>query len=69
MDSYCNYGNCYCHDNRSERLVDTLLPIIDGDGPTVNTELSSTNQSEDDNHSGGQEETRGSGLCCVMQLY
>ena len=26
------------------------------------------NQSEDDNHPGGQEETRGSRLCCVMYL-
>ena len=42
-----------------------MLPIIAGDGPTVNTEMSFMNQSEDD-HSGGQEETRGSRLCYVM---
>ena len=42
------------------------LPIIAGDGPTVNMEMSLMNQSEDDDHSGGQEETRGSRLCCVM---
>ena len=53
-----------CHDNSSEELVHTL-PIITGDGPTVNMEMSLMNQSEDD-HSGGQEETGGSSLYCVM---
>ena len=63
MDNYynCNHGD-YCHDNRSEEPVHTL-PIIAGDGSTVNMEMSLMNQSEDD-HSGGQEETRGSRLCC-----
>ena len=56
----CNHGD-YCHDNRSEEL-----PIIAGDGVTVNMEMSLMNQSEDDDHSEGQEETRGSRLCCVM---
>ena len=61
MDNYnCNHGDC-CHDNRSEELVHTLS-IIAGDRPTVNMEMSLMNQSED----GGQEETRGSRLCCVM---
>ena len=64
MNYNCNHGD-YCHDNSSEELVHTL-PIIDGDGPTVNMEMSLMNQSEDDDHSGGQEETRGSRLCCVM---
>ena len=59
-DNYFNPN----HDNRSEELVHTL-PIIAGDGSTVNMEMSLMNQSEDD-HSGGQEETRGSRLCCVM---
>ena len=65
MDNYynCNHGD-YCHDNSSEELVHTL-PIIAGDGSTVNMEMSLMNQSEDD-HSGGQEETRGSRLCRVM---
>ena len=63
MDN-CNHGDC-CHDNSSEELVHTL-PIIAGDGPTVNMEMSLMKQSEDDDHSGGQEETRGSRLCCVM---
>ena len=60
MNSPCSYGNYCCHGNRSEELVDTL-PIVAGDGPTVNMELemSSINQSEDDDHSGGQEETGG----------
>ena len=48
MNSHFSYGNDCCHNNRSEELVDTL-PII----PV-------TNQSEDDDHSEGQEETRGS---------
>ena len=62
---FCNHGD-YCHDNSSEELVHTL-PIIAGDGPTVNMEMSLMNQSEeDDDHSGGQEETRGNRLCCVM---
>ena len=56
MDN-CYHGN-YCHDNSSEELVHTL-PIIAGDGPTVNMEMSLMNQSEDDDHSGGREETRG----------
>ena len=61
----CNHGD-YCHDNSSEELVHTL-PIIAGDGPTVNMEMSLMNQSEDDDHSGAQEETtRGSRLCCVL---
>ena len=64
MNSNCSYGNYCCHDNRSVELVDTL-PIVTVDGPTINMEMSSINQSEDD-HSGAQEETRGSGLCCVM---
>ena len=55
MNSHCNYGNYCCHDSRNKELVDTL-PIIAGDGP----ETSSINQSEDDHHYGGQEETRGS---------
>ena len=65
MDNYynCNHGD-YCHDNSNEELVHTQ-PIIAGDGPTVNMEMSLMNQSEDDDHSGGQEETRGSRLCCV----
>ena len=60
MDNYynCNHGD-YCHDNRSEELVHTL-PVIAGDGPTVNMEMSLMNQSEND------EETRGNRLCCVM---
>ena len=53
MDSYCNYGNYCCHDNSSEELVHTL-PIIIGDGATVNMEMSLMNQSEDDGHSGGE---------------
>ena len=65
MNSHCSYGNYCCHNNRSEELVDRL-PITAGDGPTVNMETSSINRSEDDDHSGGQEETRGTGLCCVM---
>ena len=64
MDSYCNYGNYCCHGNRSEELVQ-MLPTITGDGATVNMEMSLMNQSEHD-HSGGQEETRGSTLCCFM---
>ena len=60
-DNYCNYGNDCCHDNRREEL-DTL-PIITGDGRTVNMQMASINQSEDDDHS---EKTRGKGLCCVM---
>ena len=59
-DNNCNYGSDCCHDNRHED-PDTL-PIITGDGPTVDMQMSS-NQSEDDDDSG---ETRGSGLCCVM---
>ena len=55
---YGNYYNCncgdYCHDNRSKKLVHTL-PIIAEDEPTVNMEISSMNQSEDDDRSGGQE--------------
>ena len=68
MDNYyyCNHGD-YCHDNSSEELVHTL-PIIAGDGPTVNMEMSLMNQSEDDDHFGGQEETRGSRLCCIMNV-
>ena len=60
MDNYynCNHSN-YCHDNSSEELVHTL-PIIAGDGPTVNI----MNQSEDDDHS--WEETRGSRLYCEV---
>ena len=50
----CNHGD-YCHDNSSEELVHTL-PIIAGNGPTVNMEMSLMNQSEDD--AGGQEEKR-----------
>ena len=66
MDNHHDYNHGDdCHDNRSEELVHTL-PIIAGDGPTVNMEMSLMNQSEDDDHSGGQEETRGSRLCCVM---
>ena len=53
----CNHGD-NCHNNSSEELVHTL-PIIAGDGPTVNMEISLMNQSEDDDHSGRQEETRG----------
>ena len=39
MDNYCNcnHGD-YCHDNNSEELVHTL-PIIAGDGSTVNMEM------------------------------
>ena len=59
------YYNPNDNNNSSEELVHTL-PIITGDGPTVNMEMSLMNQSEDDDHSGGQEETRGSRLCCVM---
>ena len=54
-----------CHDNSDEELVHEL-PIITGDGATVNMERRLMNQSEDDDHSGGQEETSGSRLCCVM---
>jgi len=61
--NYCNHGN-YCHDNSKEELVYTV-PIITGVGPTVTMEVSLMNQSEDD-HSGGQEETRESRLCYVM---
>jgi len=42
------------------------VPIIAGVGPTVTMEMSLIKQSEDDDHSGEQEETRGSRLCCVM---
>ena len=59
------YYNSSDGNNSSEELVHTL-PIIAGDGPTVNMEMSLMNQSEDDDHSGGQEETRGSRLCYVM---
>ena len=38
---------------------------VAGDGATVYMEMFLMNQSEDD-HFGGQEETRGSRLCCVM---
>jgi len=58
------HGDYYCHDNSNEELVYTV-PIIAGVGPTVTMEMSLMNQSEDD-HSGGQEETRGSRLCYVM---
>ena len=55
-DIYYNLNN-----NSSEET----LSIIAGDGPTVNMEMSLMNQSEDDDHSGRQEETRGSSrLCC-----
>ena len=54
----CNHGD-HCHDNSSEEVVHTL-PIIAGDGPTVNMGVPSMNQSEDDDHSGGREEGRGS---------
>ena len=37
MNSYCNYDNYCCHDNRSKGLVDTLA-ILAGDGPIVNME-------------------------------
>ena len=63
--NYYNHGDYCCYDNSNEELAHTL-PIIAGDGPTVNMEMSLMNQSEDDDHSGGQEETRGSRLCCVM---
>ena len=46
------------HDNRGEELMLELT----GD-ETMKRSL--MNQNEDD-HSGGQEETRGSRLCCVM---
>ena len=52
-----NHGDS-CYGNRSEEVT--------GDGATVNMEMSLMNQSEDDDHSEGQEETRGSRLCCVM---
>ena len=46
MHNYYNYNHGdYCHDNRSEELVHTL-PIIAGDGSTVNMEMSLMNQSE-----------------------
>ena len=66
MDNYYNHGD-NCHDNRGEELVHTL-PIITEDGGTINMEKSLMNQSEHDDHSGGQEETKGSRLCCVMLL-
>ena len=47
-----------CHDNRGEELVHEPT----GD---ETMERCPMNQSED-NHSGGQEETRGGRLCCVM---
>ena len=66
MDNHYDYNHGDdCHDNRSEELVHTV-PIIAGDGATVNMEMSLMNQSEDDDNSGGQEETRGSRLCCMM---
>ena len=46
-----------CYGKKSEEVA--------GDGATVNMEMSLMNQSEDD-YSGGQENTRGSRLCCVM---
>ena len=46
-----NHGDS-CYGNRSEEVT--------GDGATVNMEMSLMNQSEDDDHCGGQEETRGS---------
>ena len=54
MDNYCNcnHGDDY-HDNSSEEP----LPITAGDGATVNMEMSLMNESEDDDHCGGQEET------------
>ena len=57
------FGQFYCHSNsfygnRSEKVA--------GDGVTVNLEMSLMNLSEDNDHFGGQEETRGSRLCCVM---
>ena len=64
MDDWCNcnHGDD-CHDSSSEELVHTL-PIIAGDGTTANMEMSSMNLSEDDDHYGGKEETRGNG--CVV---
>ena len=47
-----------CHDNRGEELIHEPT----GD---ETMERCLMNQNEDD-HSGGQEETRGSRLCCVM---
>ena len=52
--------------NMEMSFMNQRLPFIAGDGPTVNMEMSFMNQSENDDHSGGQEETRGSRLCCVM---
>ena len=52
-----NHGDS-CYGNRNEEVT--------GDGATINMEMSLMNQSEGDDHSGGQEETRGSRLCCVM---
>ena len=50
-----NHGDS-CYGNRSEEVT--------GDGATVNMEMSLMNQSKDDDHSGGQGETRGSRLLC-----
>ena len=52
-----NHGDS-CYGNKSEKVA--------GNGAVVNMEMSLMNQSEDDDHSGGQEETRGRRLCCVM---
>ena len=49
-----------CYGNRSEEVA--------GDGATVNMEMSLMNQSEDDDHSGGQEETRGLSLSCYVVM-
>ena len=58
-----NHGD-NCHGNRGEELVHEL-PVITGGGATVNMEKLMSH-SEDDDHSGGQEETRGNRLHCVI---
>ena len=47
MESIIDHGDD-CHDESEELL------------PTVNTENSLCNKSEDDDHSGGEEDTKGS---------
>ena len=56
--------NCclYNHDDNCYRRNISRSEEVTGDGATVNMEMSLMNQSEDDDHSGGQEETRSSRL-------
>jgi len=61
MNNKCNHGIYYCHDNSNEELVYTVPIHRSMSWPLLN-------QSEDDDHSGGQKETRGSRLCYVMWL-